>query len=165
VSVLPDVLKPGLRVVFCGTAVSKKSAEVNAYYAGPGNKFWKVLADIGLTPTLLLPSQYKQLLDYGLGLTDLAKNKSGSDSSLAKDDFDRDVLRAKIIKFRPRYLCFNGKKAAKVFLQDECVDFGLHEETLAETHLFVAPSTSNQANGHWDMSKWQELTRLCREVD
>ena len=37
-SVLPDVLAPGLRIVFCGTAVGVTSAQLGAYYARPGNK-------------------------------------------------------------------------------------------------------------------------------
>src|SRR3546814_13773735 len=48
--VLPDVLAPGLRLVFCGSAAGRKSAELGAYYAGPGNKFWPTLYEIGLTP-------------------------------------------------------------------------------------------------------------------
>ena len=42
-TVLPDVLEPGLTVVFCGTAVGATSAQVRAYYAGRGNRFWEVL--------------------------------------------------------------------------------------------------------------------------
>ena len=41
--VLPDILQPGLRVVFCGTAAGRASAKARAYYAGPGNSFWKTL--------------------------------------------------------------------------------------------------------------------------
>ena len=42
--VLPDVLQPGLDVVFVGTAASKHSAETNTPYSGPGNAFWRDLA-------------------------------------------------------------------------------------------------------------------------
>ena len=42
-AILPDVLEPGLRVVFCGTAAGKASARAGAYYAGPGNAFWPTL--------------------------------------------------------------------------------------------------------------------------
>jgi hypothetical protein len=69
--VLPDVLGPGLRVVFCGTAVGSASAKRGAYYAGPGNKFWPTLHAIGLTPRRLMPEEFRSVLDYGIGLTDL----------------------------------------------------------------------------------------------
>lgn len=77
--ILSDVLAPGLRVVFCGTAVSTKSARAGAYYAGPGNAFWSTLHEVGLTPRRLDPSEYAKLPRYGIGLTDLCKLASGSD--------------------------------------------------------------------------------------
>ncbi len=65
-AVLPDVLAPGLRVVFCGTAAGKRSAELGAYYSGAGNKFWPTLHRFGLTPIQIEPQNFKSLLEYGL---------------------------------------------------------------------------------------------------
>ena len=48
--VIPDLIRPGLRIVFCGTALGAASARAGAYYAGPGNKFWPTLHEVGLTP-------------------------------------------------------------------------------------------------------------------
>ena len=61
---LPDLLAPDLKVVFCGTAAGRKSADLGHYYAGRGNKFWKTLFTIGLTPNLLLPSQFSELINW-----------------------------------------------------------------------------------------------------
>jgi TDG/mug DNA glycosylase family protein len=66
-TVLPDYLAPGLRVVFCGTAVSATSAARGHYYAGPGNEFWPLLHQSGLTPVLLTPDDDAHVLDFGLG--------------------------------------------------------------------------------------------------
>jgi TDG/mug DNA glycosylase family protein len=63
--VLPDLLQPGLRVVFCGTAVGRQSAAVGAYYAHPNNRFWRILYQTGLTPLLLEPHQFRDLPSYG----------------------------------------------------------------------------------------------------
>jgi len=65
VDILPDVLKPGLKVVFCGTAAGNRSAKIKAYYAGRDNQFWAVLHRIGLTPrqfqsTACPGSQYQE---------------------------------------------------------------------------------------------------------
>jgi hypothetical protein len=89
VTVLPDILEPGLRIVFCGTAAGARSAELGQPYAGPGNKFWRVLEEVCLTPTRLTPAEFRDLPRYGIGLTDLAKFASGSDSVLRSADFDR----------------------------------------------------------------------------
>ena len=77
--VLPDVLAPGLRLVFCGTAAGKELARRAAYYAHPQNRFWRALFEAGLTPRLLRPEEYAEALQWGIGLTDLAKHASGMD--------------------------------------------------------------------------------------
>jgi len=88
VDVLPDLLLPGLRVVFCGTAAGTVSALRGAYYAGPGNRFWATLAATGLTPRRLAPEEFPQLLRFAIGLTDLAKSVSGADVDLPHHAFD-----------------------------------------------------------------------------
>ena len=80
--VLPDLLQPGLRIVFCGTAAGNVSAARGAYYAHPQNRFWSALHAIGLTPRQLRPEEYPEMLQWGLGLTDIAKHVSGMDREL-----------------------------------------------------------------------------------
>jgi TDG/mug DNA glycosylase family protein len=162
VSVLPDVLAPGLKVVFCGTAVGNQSARVGAYYARPGNQFWKVLFRIDLTPRLLAPHEFHLLLEYGIGLTDLAKTRFGSDSNLTASDFGRGALLVKIKRFAPKALAFNGKRAAKEFYNRHYVDYGRWPEPLGQTVVFVLPSTSGAARRYWDESCWRELADFVR---
>lgn len=158
-SVLPDVMAANLAVVFCGTAVGSASARRGAYYADPGNAFWPTLFEIGLTPRLLEPNEYPQILDYGLGLTDLAKHVSGSDHSLSESDFDRRGLRAKIESYEPRILAFTGKRAAEEYLVCR-VQYGLLPESIGNTRLFVLPSPSGAARRFWDEGQWHKLARL-----
>jgi TDG/mug DNA glycosylase family protein len=162
-SVLPDVLGPGLAVVFCGTAVSTASALHRAYYAGPGNAFWRTLHETGLTPRRLEPGEYPCLTDFGLGLTDLAKTISGSDHRLSREDFDGDGLRAKVRQYRPGVLAFTSKRAAEEFL-GRPVHYGLLDEKIDDTALFVLPSPSGAARRHWDLKPWHELARLRNVV-
>lgn len=159
---LSDLLAPQLKVVFCGTAAGNKSAQLKQYYAKPGNKFWKALFEVGLTPVLLTPSEYEKLLDYQIGLTDLVKHKSGMDTVLTSADFGQEVLRQNMETYRPRYLCFNGKRAAEAFLGRK-VEYGLQPEKVAGTCLFVVPSTSGAASGWWDIAVWHELARLLQQ--
>ena len=93
---LPDVLGPGLRVVFCGTAASAVSAQVGAPYAGPGNYFWPTLHEVGLTPRRLEPPEFQEVLQWGIGLTDLCKTRSGSDQEIGSGGFDIPGLIAKL---------------------------------------------------------------------
>ena len=130
---LDDVLARNLTVVFCGTAAGHRSAQQRAYYAGPGNRLWRTLAVIGLTPEQLSPADFARLLDYGIGLTDLAKGQAGSDRDLRIDRADVLLLRSRIVMYQPQYLCFNGKRAAQVFLGRSPVDYGVQRRSEEHT--------------------------------
>ena len=159
---LQDLLTHDLKLVVCGTAVGSDSAQLKQYYAKPTNKFWKTLFQVRLTPIQLKPSEYRNLLEYGIGLTDLVKNKSGIDRDLTPGDFGSHVLLEKIKTYQPKYLCFNGKRSAVEFLLRK-VDYGLQPETIKATRIFIAPSTSGAANRWWDIGIWRELTKLCNQ--
>lgn len=163
-SVLPDVLSPGLAVVFCGSAVGAASARRGAYYAGPGNAFWPTLFEVGLTPHQLAPEEYKSITQYGLGLTDLAKSISGSDRVLSKKRFDRDGLQAKVLRYPPRVLAFTSKRAAEEFIGHP-VNYGRLHETIGKTMLFVLPSPSGAARRYWSTTPWRELARLRGDAE
>lgn len=158
------MLGDGLKVVFCGSAVGAASAQASAYYAGPGNMFWPTLAEIGLTPRQLAPSEYNEALVYGLGLTDFVKDQAGADSSITFKGAGRRALRDKIESHSPRIVCFNGKRAAKEFLGVRTVSYGLLSQTIGDTRLFVAPSTSGAARRWWDLNRWRELAELVRQL-
>ena len=157
--VLPDVLAPGLRIIFCGSAAGRRSAEVGAYYAGRGNLFWPTLTSVGLTPCLLQPHDFPKLPDYGLGLTDICKTQSGADAELDRAADDPEGLRHKIEQCRPVVVAFVGKRPAQVFLARKPVGYGFQPETVGRTALFVLPSPSGLARASWDEKWWWELAR------
>lgn len=156
---LPDLLAPGLRLVFCGTAASDASAARGAYYAGPGNRFWPVLHEAGFTPRRLVPAEFPRLLDWGIGLTDLAKHASGVDSRLRSGDFDPMRLTAAIRLFAPAALAFTSQRAAAVFL-GATPRFGRQPDLPGLPAVFVLPSTSGN-NAHWPRQRhhWDEAAR------
>jgi double-stranded uracil-DNA glycosylase len=154
--VLPDVLASGLKVVFCGSAVSTKSAQVGAYYAGPRNKFWGVLYRVGLTPRQLIPQEFRTVTVYGIGLTDIVKTKSGPDSVLIPTDRDPERVRKVITEYAPGALAFNGKSSAEHFYAQP-VAYGRQPADIGPTAVFVLPSTSGRADFYWDESYWREL--------
>ena len=164
-SILPDVLRPGLDIVFCGTAVGAASARRGAYYAGPGKRFWPTIHAIGLTPRRLRPEEYPTLLDHGLGLTDLAKGISGADRVLSNRHFDVEGLKRKLLRYVPRILAFTGKRAAHEFFERRRpIEYGPMEERVGETMLFVLPSPSGAARGYWNEGRWQELQHMSRKL-
>ncbi|MDE1893992.1 MAG: mismatch-specific DNA-glycosylase [Pseudomonadota bacterium] len=159
--ILPDVLRAGLALVFCGTAAGRRSAAEGAYYAHPGNLFWRALFETGLTPRLLAAGEFMQLPDYGIGLTDLAKHHAGNDSELPRDAFDRAALLGKIGRYRPAIVAFTSKNAARAALGRQ-VDYGLQDQPIGTTRVFVLPSPSGQARGHWRIEPWRQLAAIRR---
>lgn len=154
--ILPDVLASGLKVVFCGTAAGARSAQLGAYYAGPGNRFYETLYRVGLTPRRLQPSDFMLLPTFGIGLTDVAKHTSGGDKTLRPEHFDALSVRDKIEQFAPLAFAFNGKRAAQEFYGVK-VNYGVQPIPIGRTMLFVLPSTSGAARGFWDEHYWQAL--------
>ncbi|GAB2568996.1 mismatch-specific DNA-glycosylase [Dyella jejuensis] len=148
--------------MFCGTAAGKRSAAEGAYYAHPGNMFWRALFQAGLTPRLLAPPEYPLLPGFGIGLTDLAKRHAGNDNELPQDAFDVPALLAKLQTYTPRVLAFTSKHAARVVL-GAGIGYGLQEQLCGETRLFVLPSPSGQARGHWQLAPWMALAAYLRE--
>ena len=86
------------------------AARVGAPYAGPGNRFWWVLHQTGLTPRGLRPDEFRDLPRFGIGLTDVAKYTSGPDSSLARADFNPAAVIEKAERYQPGILAFVGKR-------------------------------------------------------
>jgi TDG/mug DNA glycosylase family protein len=156
---VPDLLRSGLKLVFCGTALGRLSAARQAYYANPGNFFWRTLFDTGLTPDLIPPQDYQRLLEYGIGLTDLSKSHFGNDNQLPAGALDAEALREKIEHFQPGILAFTSKTGASAFLGRPTghISLGFQPETVGVTRLYVLPSPSGQARIFWDKQVWQAL--------
>ena len=93
---LSDSLRQGLKLVFVGTAAGRYSAGVGTYYAHLGNRFWRTLHEVGLTPRLYRPDEYRSLLDLGIGFTDVAKRAAGMDHQIAPEAFDPKGFAAKV---------------------------------------------------------------------
>ena len=163
--VLPDLLRPGLGLVICGSAASSASARAGAYYAHPRNRFWETLHAVGLTPRRLRPDEFPRLLDFDIGLTDLAKDEAGRDDQLSAAAYDAAALRRRILANRPRVLAFNGKAPASAFLGHARPAHGRQDERLGTTAIFVLPSTSPAAVRWWDPGPWRALAEQVGKPD
>ena len=154
---VPDLLAPGLDLVFCGTAPSPASYEARAYYANPGNAFWATLHTVGLTPERLAPQRYPELLTLGLGLTDLNKTEYGSDHELSAPAMDTGALLAKLRRFRPAAVAFTSKHAASWALGRRAPAYGRQIERLEGAVVFVLASPSGRARSFWTIEPWREV--------
>jgi len=92
------------------------------------------------------------------------RQQSGSDDTI---DFRRAEiarLNREILRYQPRVLCFNGKRAAQEYFRTKSVEYGVQKAPIDNTKVFIAPSTSGAANGAWDLSIWRALARQVKRV-
>ncbi len=154
---VPDVLGPGLRVVFVGINPGRVSAAANAHFANPRNDFWRLLHAAHFAPRLLQPSEQFAALQYGIGITNAAYRTTPGSGDLRRGDFAGAAERLERIArdLHPRWLAFVGKEAYRGAF-GERPDLGAQQRRLAETRLFVLPSTSpaNAAVRWWDRARW-----------
>jgi TDG/mug DNA glycosylase family protein len=164
--VLPDVMTPGLRVVFCGTAAGDASARARAYYAGPGNRFWSTLHLVGLTPDLIVPSEFALAVRWGIGFTDLCKIDHGMDHQIASSSYDVRRLEQAMRRYAPRVLAFTSKRSAAIAFgvkQTTAISLGLQDARIGEVPTWVLPSPSGAARGHWSLEPWSDLAAYVRD--
>ncbi|MDL2343391.1 mismatch-specific DNA-glycosylase [Deinococcus sp. MIMF12] len=163
---VPDVLQEGLTLVLVGTAPSRISARAKAYYANPENKFWRVLAQVGLTPRQLAPREYAGLPGYGIGLTDVAKRHSGVDSALPGEAWAPDELREKLRRYQPTLVAFTSKRGASetLGLPTGKLPYGPQLLPLEGCEVWVMPSTSPLGHTHFRLEPWQALGDRVREL-
>ena len=90
---LPDQLRNNLRLVFVGTAAGRRSADTGHYYAHPGNRFWRTIHEVGITPRRYEPHEFAALLELGIGFTDLCKSGSGMDHQALASPIDIPAFR------------------------------------------------------------------------
>jgi double-stranded uracil-DNA glycosylase len=140
---VPDVLAPGLRVVFCGINPGYASAEAGAHFANPRNDFWRLLHSAGFTPRTFEPREQRELLPLGIGLTNAARRTTRGSGDLRALDFAcaRERLEDLAQQLRPRVVAFVGKTAYQGVFRER-PEHRRQARFLGDTALFVLPSTS-----------------------
>lgn len=168
VKALPDYLASGLKVVFVGFNPGETSAREGHYYAYPGNRFYWLLWQAGLTDRLHAPAEDASLLALGYGLTDLVGRSTKSSSDLTGADLrsGREELLAKLRRYRPRVACYNGKGVYGGLTGRKRVEYGLQPDSVVPGVLdFVAASPSGRSREplKTKLRLYQELRALITE--
>lgn len=166
---IPDHLRKNLYIVFVGFNPSLKSAETGHHYANPNNRFWKVLYESGLTPRKYSPYEDFKLLDLGYGFTNIVARPTKTAAEITKEEYKKgsEILREKLMFYRPRMVCFVGKGVYEQYSGRKKVDWGKQpEETIPGIIDFVAPSTSGLVRMKVDemIAIYKELNDLKENV-
>lgn len=166
---VPDIIGPGLRVLFCGINPSLTSAAVGCHFARPGNRFWPALHAGGFTPRKLHPSENLRLLDFGLGVTNVVARATRNAGELSPGEYRAgvQVLDRKCRRYKPRFVAVLGVGAYRTGFEDPAAKLGLQERTLGNakwpTRLYVLPNPSG-LNAHFTPTALGRLFEEFREV-
>jgi TDG/mug DNA glycosylase family protein len=151
------VVANGLHVLFCGINPGLLSAATGHHFARPGNRFWPVLHASGFTPRLLRPAEQRELLSYGLGITNVAARATARADELSDEEL-RDggrVLVETVRRYEPRWLAVVGVTAYRVAFGERKAVIGPQERTIGGTRIWVLPNPSG-LNAHWTAAAMAE---------
>lgn len=159
---LPDVIAPGLRVLFCGINPGLYTAAVGHHFARPGNRFWPALHKAGFTPRLLSPFEEHELLDFGYGITNLVARATNSAAELAREEYVQGarILEQKLRRYRPRCVAFVGIGAYRAAFNCPKAELGRQPDDLQGARVWTLPSTSG-LNANY---RPEDLARLFAEL-
>lgn len=159
-----DVIAPDLRVLFCGINPGLYTAAVGRHFARPGNRFWPALHDGGFTRRLLDPSEERELLKVGCGITNLVARATARADELADEelaDGARKLVR-KIRRYRPTCVAFVGVTAYRKAFDEPDAQVGRHTDDLAGDRVWILPNTSG-LNAHYQAKDFARLFRRLRQ--
>jgi len=150
---VPDVIAPGLRVLFCGINPGLYSGATGHHFARPGSRFWKVLHRAGFTARLLAPSEERELLRSGYGITNLVARATAAADELAREELirGRERLLARVRRFRPAVVAVLGIGAYRTAFGRPKAGPGLQPEHLAGAVVWVLPNPSG-LNAHYQLA-------------
>jgi len=162
---IPDVLAPGLRVVFCGINPGLWSAASGHHFARPGNRFWPALHRSGFTPSLLQPADQEQLLSCGLGITNLvARGTARADELTAAELRDGGrMLAAKLSRLRPQWLAVLGVSAYRLAFDASRAVIGRQPGRIGGAAVWILPNPSG-LNAHYTVDRLTEEFTALRQA-
>ena len=149
---LRDVIAPGLDVLFCGINPSLWSAAVGHHFARPGNRFWRAIAAAGFTPRVLDATEDRELLRFGLGVTNLVNRATAKAEELSREELAAGArtLRRKACRHRPRFLAFLGVSAYRIGFDAPRATVGEQPDRICDVRVWVLPNPSG-LNAHYQL--------------
>mgnify|MGYP001039492939 CR=1 FL=1 len=161
---IPDVLAPGLAVVFCGINPGLYSGAVGHHFARPGNRFWPALHQAGWTDRQLNPTEDVLLPRYGCGVTNLVARTTATATELTDEELARggQILRRKIARYRPRCLAILGIDAYRKAMGVRKATVGQQPLTIHDSRVWLLPNPSG-LNAHYQLPDFVHWMRRLRE--
>lgn len=159
---VPDLIGPGLRVLFCGINPGLYSAATGHHFARPGNRFWPALHRSGFTGRQLAPWEEVLLLEEGCGITNLVPRATAAAVELEPGELRAGgrALERKLGRFRPAWLAVLGIGAYRLAFAAPRAMVGPQPHRLGGVNVWVLPSPSGLNANHQLPDLVAEFRRL-----
>jgi TDG/mug DNA glycosylase family protein len=159
---VPDVIAPGLRILFCGINPGLYTAATGFHFARPGNRFWPALHAAGFTDRLLSPHEEHELLAHGYGITNVVTRTTATAAELTRAEYIEGgrQLEAKVRRYRPEFIAVLGVGAYRTAFDRPKAALGLQPESIGDTSVWVLPNPSG-LNAHYQP---KDLARMFAEL-
>ena len=159
---IPDLVGPGLKVLFVGINPGLYSGATGHHFAYPGNRFWPALHLAGITPRRFDPAEEGELLALGYGITVMVRRATASAQELSAAEYRAGAqrLEATVRTCGPRILCFLGLGAYRTGFARPGALLGEQRERIAETPVWLLPNPSG-LNAHYSLD---DFARLLADV-
>lgn len=164
---VPDVVAPGLRALFCGINPGLYSGAVGHHFARPGNRFWAALHLSGFTDRRLTAFEEEELLESGLGITNLVRRATATADEISKAELIAGActLRRKVRRIRPRAVAFLGLGAYRVAFAAPAAVVGEQPDRIDDSRVWLLPNPSG-LNAHYQVDALAEVfAELRRAVE
>jgi double-stranded uracil-DNA glycosylase len=160
---VPDIIAPNLRVLFCGINPGLYSGATGNHFARPGNRFWPTLHAAGFTDRVLHPTEERELLARGCGITNLVQRATATADELTADELiaGGQRLAAKVEHYRPRFLAVLGITAFRTAFGQRKAVLGRQDRQIGGTTLWILPNPSG-LNAHYQLAGLADVFRELR---
>jgi TDG/mug DNA glycosylase family protein len=154
---IPDLIAPGLDVLFVGINPGLYSGATGHHFARPGNRFWRTLHLAGFTPRLLAAGEQEVLLGLGIGITNLVERTTATAAELHPEELRAGAsrVRAKVERFAPRTVAFLGVSTFRSGFERPAALVGRQPDRIGHSEVWVLPNPSG-LNAHYQLPRLVE---------
>ena len=152
---VPDLLGPGVRLLFVGINPGLWTAATGTHFAHPGNRFYPALLQAGVIEQPVdaaagLDDAGRDVLRRrGIGITNLVRRATAKASELSREELVEGGARLVdlVAEVRPRVVAVAGVTAYRSAFGDPRARVGRQPEPMAGSELWVVPNPSG-LNAH-----------------
>ena len=167
---LPDRIQPGVRILFVGINPGLRSAQMGHHFAGPSNRFWKLLHESRLVTEPLTHQEDARLPEWGLGLTNIVGRPSRGIDSLSPQEYRGGMaaLTRTVRRYRPCIVALLGITIYRIMYGAELslptrIPLGPTSSDIAGVPIFLLPNPSGR-NAHYGYANMLAAFRALQSL-